>query len=91
MTAICSSISRPEPKRHRSCVGDGFVLAVGGRHVIVDGSVWVEEDVRRVKVNFTFENFGGQDEVSSGASAFQREEVELAKPFLIWHVTTTSH
>ncbi len=29
------------------------------------------------------------DEVSSEVSAFQREEVELAKPFLIWHVTET--
>ncbi len=39
------------------------------------------EEVRRVKVNFTFETFEGQDEVSSEASVFQREEVELAKPF----------
>ncbi len=51
----------------------------------------MEEDVRRVKVNLTFENFEGQDEVSSEASAIQREEVKLAKPFLIWHVTKTSH
>ncbi len=42
-------------------------------------------------MNFTFENFEGQDEVSSEASALQREEVELAKPFLIWHVMKTSH
>ncbi len=54
------------------------------------GSGWAEE-VRRVKVNFTFENVEGQNKVSSEASAFQREEVELAKPFLIWHVTKTSH
>ncbi len=39
----------------------------------------MEEEVRRVKVNVTFENFEGQDEVSSEASAFQREEVELAR------------
>ncbi len=52
---------------------------------------WADEEVGRVKVNFTFENFEGQDEVSSEASAYQREEVELAKPFLIWHVTKTSH
>ncbi len=51
----------------------------------------MEEGVRGVKANFTFENFEGQDEVSSDASAFLREEVELAKPFLIWHVTKTSH
>ncbi len=38
-----------------------------------------EKEFRRVKVNFTFENLEGQDEVSSEASAFQREEVELAK------------
>ncbi len=31
------------------------------------------------------------DEVSSEASAFQREEVELAKAFLKWHVAKTSH
>ncbi len=48
------------------------------------GSGWAEEKVRRVKVNFTFENVKGQDEVNSEASAFQREEVELAKLFLIW-------
>ncbi len=36
-------------------------------------------------------HFEGQDEISSEASAFQREEVELAKPFLIRHVTETSH
>ncbi len=34
-----------------------------------------------VKINLSFENFEGQDEISSEASAFQREEVELAKPF----------
>ncbi len=59
--------------------------------VIGNRSGWAEETVRRVKVNFTFENFEGQDEVSSETSAFQREEVELAKPFLIWHVAKTSH
>ncbi len=31
------------------------------------------------KVNFPFEHLEGQGEVSSAASAFQREEVELAK------------
>ncbi len=55
------------------------------------GPGWVEEEVRRVKVNFTFENFEGQDDVRSEASVLQREEVELAKPFLIWYVTKTSH
>ncbi len=43
--------------------------------------------VQTVKVNFSIENFEGQDEVSSEASAFQREEVEV----LTWHVTKTSH
>ncbi len=43
-----------------------------------------------VKVKFTFDNFEGQDEVSSKASAFQLEEVELAKPLLIRHVAKTS-
>ncbi len=52
-------------------------------------SGWAEEEVSRVKVKFVFENFEGQDEVSSEASAFQREEVELAEPFLIWHVMKT--
>ncbi len=45
----------------------------------------------RVKVKFSFANVEGQYEISSEASAFQLEEVELAKPFLIWHVTKTSH
>ncbi len=51
----------------------------------------MEEEFRRVKVNLSSENFEGQDEISSEASAFQQEEVELAKPFLIRHVTETSH
>ncbi len=59
-----------------------FVQAVAG---------WVDKEIRRAYVNFTFENREDQDEVSSEASAFQREEVELAKPFLKWHVTKTSH
>ncbi len=42
----------------------------------------MEEEVRRIQVNFTFEKFEGQDEISSEATPFQREEVELAKPFL---------
>ncbi len=54
-------------------------------------SGWAEEEFSQVKINVSFENFEGQDEISSEASAFQREEVELAKPFLIWHVTETSH
>ncbi len=41
----------------------------------------MEEEVRRVKVNFTFDNFEGQDEVSSEASAFQREEVGVGEAF----------
>ncbi len=54
--------------------------------------MWAEEEeVRRVKVNFTFENVVGQDEVSSEASASHREGVELAKPFFMWHMTKTSH
>ncbi len=53
------------------------------RSCVKDGSRWAEEEVRRAEVNFTFENLEGQDEVSSEVSAFQREEVELAKPFLI--------
>ncbi len=48
------------------------------------GSGWAEEEFRRVKVSFSFENFEGQDEISSEGSAYQREEVELAKPFLVW-------
>ncbi len=45
----------------------------------------------QAKVNATFEHLEGQDEASSEVSAFQREEVELAKCFLIWHATETSH
>ncbi len=82
---VCSNISQPELRRLHSCVDDGLVLAVIGRCVLV------ARHVRRVKVNFTFKKFEGQDEVSSQASAFQREEVELAKPFLIWHVAKSSH
>ncbi len=69
--------------RHRSWDEDGLVLAVIGRCALVVQLGWAEEEVGRVKVNFTFENVEGQDEVSSETSVFQREEVELAKPFLM--------
>ncbi len=36
-------------------------------------------------INFTFENLESQVEVCWEVSPFHREEVELAKPFLIWH------
>ncbi len=52
---------------------------------------WAEEEARRAEANFTSENLESHGEVSSEASAFQRDEVELAKPFLIWHVMETSH
>ncbi len=42
------------------------------------------EEIRRADVNLTFENLEGQDEICLEASAVQREEVELARPFLIW-------
>ncbi len=87
MLEVCSRISLSGQRRHCSCVEDGLVLAVIGRCALVDRLGWSEEEFRRVKVNFSFENFEGQDEISSEASAFQREEVELTKPFLIWHVT----
>ncbi len=50
-----------------------------------------EDEIRRAKANFTFENFEGQDEVSLEAPEFQRKEVDLTKPFHIWHVTDTFH
>ncbi len=53
--------------------------------------MWAEEEVRRVKIHFSCKNFEGQDEVSSEAPAFQRDEVELVKPFLIWYVTEAYH
>ncbi len=52
---------------------------------------WSDGESRRAQVNFTLEIFEGQDEIGSGSPAFQREEVELAKPFLIRHVTKTPH
>ncbi len=70
---------------NRSFVEDGFVLAVIGRCALVARLGFVGEEVRRVKVNFTFENVEGQDEDNSEASPFQLEEVELEKPFLITH------
>ncbi len=80
---VCSSISPPGQKRHRSFVEDGLVLALIGRCALVDRLGVGEEEFRRVKVNLTFENLEGQGEISSVASEFQRDEVELAKPFLI--------
>ncbi len=75
---VCSSISPHGQKRHRSFVDDGLALAVIGRCAL--GSGWAEEEFRRVKINFFFENFEGQDEIISEASAFLREQVELTKP-----------
>ncbi len=46
-------------------------------------SSWLPEEFRRVRVNFTLKDFEGHDEVSAEASAFQREMLELAKPFRI--------
>ncbi len=83
MLEVCSRISLSGQRRHRSFIKDGLVLAVIGR--------CAEEEFRRVKINLSFENFEGRDEISSEASAFQREKVELAKPFFTWHVTKTSH
>ncbi len=65
--AVCSSISLSGQMRHRSCVADGMVLAVIGRCALV---ARLKVEVRRVKVNFSFDNFEGQDEVSSNPSAF---------------------
>ncbi len=81
--AIYSSISRYEKKMLRSCTKDGLVLAVIGRCALVARLGWAVIKVRQAKVNFTFENLEGQDEVSSKASAFQLEEFELTKAFLI--------
>ncbi len=33
---VCSRISQPELRRHRSCIEDGLVLAVIGRCALVD-------------------------------------------------------
>ncbi len=70
---------------------DDLVLADIGRGALVVGSRWAEEEVRGVKANFTFEISEVRDEVSSEVSVFQREEFEFEKPFLVWHVSNTSH
>ncbi len=90
MLEVCSRISLSELIRYCSCIEDGLVLAVIGRCALAD-RLGVGGGRIQSKVNFTFENFEGQDEVSSEASAFEREEVELTKPFVIWHVTRASH
>ncbi len=80
MPEVCSKISQSELRRHRSCVEDGLVLAVIGKCALLVRIGWTQEEIKRIKVTFTFGNFEGQDEVSLEASAFQREEVEKAKP-----------
>ncbi len=62
--AVCCSILRPQLKRHRTCVEDGLVLAVICSRALVARFGWAEKEVRLVKVNFTFETFEGQDEVT---------------------------
>ncbi len=42
-------------------------------------------------VKYAVENLEGQIEVSLEMSVFKCEDVELAKPFLMWHVTEASH
>ncbi len=88
---FCSSISPHGQKGHRSFVEDGLVLAVIGRRTLVDRLGVGGGEIQPGRITFFFENVEGQDEISSEASAFQREEVELAKPFPIRHVTETSH
>ncbi len=39
---------------------------------IEHGSGWVEEEIKRAKFNFTFEDLEGQDKFSSGESALKR-------------------
>ncbi len=68
---------------HSPCVEDGLALTVIGRCALLVRLGRAEEEVRRTRVNFNIANLVDQDEVSSEATAFQREEVELAKPFLI--------
>ncbi len=41
-----------------------------------------KEEIRRAKVNFTFKNVEGGNEVSSDASAFQIEGFALAFPHM---------
>ncbi len=73
MLEACFRIILSGQRRHRAFVEDGLVLAVIGRCALVD-RLRVGE-FRRVKINFSFDNFEVQDEISSDASAFQREEV----------------
>ncbi len=50
----------------------------------------MDEEKNRVQVIVFFENLAGQGVLRQETPAFQREEVELVKPFLIWHVTVVS-
>ncbi len=84
MLEVCYRISLSGQRRHRFCVEGGLVLAVIGRCALVDRLGRAEEEFRCVKVNFSFENVEGQDEVTSETPVFQREEVELTKLFPIW-------
>ncbi len=72
---------------HHSFVRDDLLLEIMCRCVLLSLAL----GGRREKFDSTFEKPKCQDEVSSEASAFQREEVVLAKPFLVWHVAETSH
>ncbi len=89
-SAICFDISRHAQKLHRFCVEDGLALTVIGRCALVDRLGAGGGRIQTGKVNFTFDNFEGQDEVSLEASAFPQEEVELSKPSSYAHVTETS-
>ncbi len=89
--AICSSISRHEQKGTGPASKTALSLQQSADVPSLPGWGWAEDEIRRVKVNLIFENFEGQDDVSSETSAFQREGVELAMPFLIWHLTKASN
>ncbi len=86
MTRKIGNLLQHEQTMRHSCVDDGLVLPVNCRYALLVRLGWAEEEINQALVFFTFENFEGQDEVSSEASAFQQEEVDLAKPCLKWHV-----
>ncbi len=46
-------------------------------------SAWTEEEITRIRVNYAFENYEDRNEVIYETSAFELEEIELRKPFLI--------
>ncbi len=48
------------------------------------------DEIGQSQVSFSFENLDGNNNVSMEAPVFEKEESEMAEPFLLWHMAEAS-